>query len=355
MFHQLIQKQVGRISWFLPCLFMLLFSCSKTDKPVESGPHPMPLNIPSNFPAPVYDLNSNPITQEGFELGRKLFYDGKLSRDGSISCGFCHLQSSAFTQHGHSVSHGIDDRLGMRNSPPVMNLAWSRFFFWDGGVFNLDLQPVAPIENPVEMDEKIPVVIQKLKNDPVYPGLFKKAFGDTVINSTRMLKALSQFMLQCVSAQSRYDKYVRNEGGVLSPDELQGRILFQQKCASCHSTDLFTDNKFHNNGLPPSSRNDSGRYRVTLNPNDLYLFKTPSLRNVALTPPYMHDGRFFTLEAVLDHYSGSVYNSPTLDTLLLRNGSVGIPLSADEKAKIIAFLKTLSDDNFIHDPKLAEQ
>lgn len=332
---------------------LLAAACTKSKD--GAGLTPMPLNIPSNFPALVYDTASNPVTKEGFELGRKLFYDPLLSRNNTISCGSCHIQGSAFTHHGHDVSHGIDDKLGTRNSPPVMNLAWSRFFFWDGGVFNLDLQPIAPIENPVEMDEHIPVVLTKLKENSTYRKMFKAAFGSEEITSAALFKALSQFMLQCISANSRYDRYVRNEGVQLTNEELEGRTIFQQKCASCHSTDLFTDNDFHNNGLVPSMVNDKGRFLITLNESDLYKFKTPSLRNIAKTAPYMHDGRFYTLMAVLDHYSNGITDSPTLDSRLKTNGVPGIVLTADEKTKLVAFMNTLTDDEFIRDPKLSEQ
>jgi len=321
----------------------------------NTGLHPMPLIRPSNFPSFVYDTASNPITKEGFELGRKLFYDVKLSRNLTISCGFCHIQTSAFTQHGHAVSHGIDDRLGTRNSQPTFNLAWSKFFFWDGGVFNLDLQPLAPIKNHEEMDEDISNVIAKLKADAYYPKQFKRVFGSDNITATMMLKALSQFMLQCVSANSRYDRFVRGDGVQLTNAELAGKALFEQKCASCHSTDLFTDNSFHNNGLPPGVINDKGRSMITLQAADDYTFKTPTLRNLGYTPPYMHDGRFRTLHDVLDHYSSGVQNSPTLDPLLKQGGVIGIPLTNTEKVQIIAFLNTLNDESFVRDPRFSEQ
>lgn len=332
---------------------VLLTACSREDQ--QYLPTPMPLVVPSNFPQPVYNLSANPITKEGFALGRKLFYDGRLSRDGSISCGNCHIQSSAFTHHGHAVSHGIDDKVGTRNAPPVMNLAWQPFFLWDGGVFDLDLFPLAPIENPLEMDEHMPVVLDKLRQDADYLHLFNKAFGTPEITTANTLKALSQFMLQCVSANSRYDQYVRREGVSLTTDELAGQQLFAQHCSGCHSTDLFTDNAFHNNGLIPSLKDDKGRQRITLNAADAYRFKTPSLRNVALTPPYMHDGRFRTLEAVLEHYNSGVVASPTLAPLLQQNGQPGIPLTASEQKQIISFLQTLTDEAFIRNPLLSEQ
>lgn len=336
----------------LAVLVLLLAAVSKKESHVATS---LVFPQPANFPAPVYNMASNPLTKEGFELGRKLFYDPLLSRDGSISCATCHIQGSAFTHHGHDVSHGIDDELGFRNAPPVMNLAWSRFFFWDGGVFDLDLFPLAPIENPVEMDEKMPNVLRKLKKDKKYPYLFQQAFGPGEITSAHMLQALSQFMLLCISADAKYDKVVRNEGAVFTAEEAAGLAVFKAKCASCHSSDLFTDQKFHNTGLEPSLFRDSGRFRITLNPADWYAFKTPSLRNVLKTAPYMHDGRFYTLNAVYEHYDHGLQDTPGLDAELRKSGTKGIPLSAEERNQLTAFLATLTDEQFIRNAQFSEQ
>lgn len=310
---------------------------------------------PVNFPTPVYNFSGNEVTQGGFELGRKLFYDPLLSVNNSISCGNCHIQTSAFTQHGHSVSHGIFDRLGTRNSPPVMNLAWNSSFMWDGGIFDLDLQPLAPIANHVEMGEDITNVLNKLKSTTVYPPLFAKAYGSTDITTTRFLKALSQFMVMCVSNHSKYDSVMTHAGVSFSPTEEAGYQLFKQKCNSCHPEPLFTDFSFRNNGLVPSGVNDLGRYLVTLNDADKYKFKVPSLRNLQYTAPFMHDGRFFTLDAVLEHYNSQVQLMPTLDPLLHPASQAGIPLSSDERNKLLAFLGTLNDRVFITDKRFAEQ
>jgi len=310
---------------------------------------------PANFPQPVYHFNTNPVTEAGFELGRKLFYEPRLSRNNTISCGSCHIQSAGFTQHGHDVSHGIDDRLGSRNSPPIMNLAWSPTLMWDGGIFDLDLQPIAPITNFVEMDETVDNVLNKLRSDAKYVAMFKQAFGTEEINTARMMKALSQFMTMCVSSHSKYDSVMRNEGPHFTPQEQQGYLLVRQRCAGCHAEPLFTDNSFRNNGIAIGLNNDEGRYPVTLNPNDRYKFKVPSLRNLAYTAPYMHDGRFYTLDAVMDHYSSNVTATPNLDPLLQLNGVLGIPMSPQEKTSIIAFLQTLNDRVFITDPKFSEQ
>jgi cytochrome c peroxidase len=310
---------------------------------------------PHNFPEPAYHFSTNPVTKEGFELGRKLFYDGILSLDNTISCGSCHIQTSAFTHHGHEVSHGIKDRLGTRNTPAIMNLAWNTSFMWDGGVADLDLQPIAPITNHVEMDETIQHVVEKLNNDPNYPSLFKAAYGDSKITTASFLKSLSQFMVMCISSNSKYDSVKLNLGPAFTNDEQEGYAIFQQKCGACHTEPLFTDFSFRNNGIGPGFVNDSGRYKITLNEADMYKFKVPSLRNLAYTGPFMHDGRFVSLDEVLEHYNTGVKISATLDPLLQQNGETGIPLTADEKNKIKAFLGTLNDRSFLLDKKLSEQ
>ncbi|MFN8287931.1 MAG: cytochrome c peroxidase [Chitinophagales bacterium] len=311
------------------------------------------MTLPSNFPEPVYNFATNQVTPEGFELGRRLFYDTRLSRNNTISCGSCHQQFAAFSHSGHIVSHGINDLLGKRNAPAIMNMAWNYDFFWDGGVHSLDLVPPNPIKNPVEMDAQFSEVLDKLRATTEYPALFKAAFGTEEINSVRFLQAMSQFMNCLVSANSKYDKYVRGEGATLSEDELAGKELFTAKCAVCHSTDLFTDRSFHNNGIQ-ATVTDSGRYLVTLDPLDIGKFKTPSLRNIEKTGPYMHSGKFQTLQSVLDHYSDGIHNTPTLDNALITNGQPGIAMTAEEKAKIIAFLLTLTDKDFITDPRFSE-
>lgn len=330
----------------------LTSSCKKGNDTKED----IVFSTPANFPPPKYNFSSNPVTTAGFELGRKLFYETRLSRDNSTSCGSCHSSYSAFTHHGHALSHGIDNKIGTRNAPPVMNAAWSDEFMWDGGINKLDLLPIAPIENPVEMDLEFAIAVQRIKNSTDYPPLFKTAFGSNEVTGPRLLQALSQFMNMVISANSKYDKWKRGEGGVtLSSDEQEGLLLFQQKCSSCHSTDLFTDNKFHNNGIKNSFATDSGRAHITQLPQDVGKFKTPSLRNLKFTYPYMHDGSMTTLQQVLDHYSSGVKLSATLDTALNKNGVLGIPLTTTEKQKIIAFLNTLNDEDFIKDQRFAEQ
>lgn len=327
-----------------------LYACEKNITDAFTG-----FIKPSNFPEPVYHFETNSITAARFELGKKLFYETLLSANNTISCGSCHIQTSAFTHHGHIVSHGIEDRLGTRNAPPIMNLAWNTSFMWDGGIADLDLQSIAPITNHVEMDETMENVLRKLAATPNYPRLFKKAFGTTDINTTNFLKALSQFMLLCVSSNSKYDSVIRNEAGkTFTAEELAGRQLVQQKCGSCHAEPLFTDHSFRNNGLIPSSINDEGRFMVSQLPADRYKFKVPSLRNLAYTAPYMHDGRLLTLEGVLNHYSNHMQATQNIDSLFLQNGNIGIPLSADERKNILAFLNTLNDRSFLFDKRFSE-
>ena len=336
----------------------LLFSCSKSDNDEETEYYDIPLEIkiPSNFPSVAYDFKNNPPTKYGFELGKKLFYDGRLASDGVVSCGFCHIQQDAFTHHGHSVSHGVNNEVGKRNTPPIQNLAFQTSFMWDGASDHLDLQPIIPLTSPIEMNGNFEIALNMMRNDLEYKHLFNLAFENKQINSENMLKAIGQFMAMAVSSNSRYDKYRRNEsGGNLSQEELEGYVLFSQKCATCHATDIFTDNSFRNNGLSINPQvNDIGRYRVTELESDKYKFKVPSLRNIEKTAPYMHDGRFYTLEAVLNHYSNGVTATQNLDSILNANGVLGIPLTANEKMKIIAFLKTLTDNQFLTDKRFSE-
>lgn len=311
---------------------------------------------PANFPEPEYDFSRNPVTEAGFELGKRLFYEPRLSRNNTIACGSCHIQSASFTHHGHDVSHGIDDRLGTRNPMPIVNLAWQREFFWDGGVFDLDLSPVNAITSPVEMDETVPNVIRKLREHPDYPALFKKAFGTEEITDARLFKALSQFMLMAVSADTKYDKVMRNEeGAAFTEAEKKGYVFFKQRCATCHSEPLLTDRSYRNNGLQPNRVNDIGRDSVTLNPRDRYAFKVPSLRNWQYTAPYMHDGRFLTLNRVLEHYRSGIVDSETLDPIFRQpDGRIGIPMTDEEKENLMAFLQTLNDREFVTNPLFAE-
>lgn len=341
--------------WIFLIIMGALHSCSDEYEgiPIEEN-KAYSLEKPNGFPEMTFDVTGNPITVNGVALGKKLFYEGKLSRNNTISCGFCHIQEYAFTHHGHPISHGIDDRLGIRNTPPIQNMAFLKNYTWDGVSHHLDERSLVPITTDFEMDSSIPEVVGKLNSDDNYKKMFKAAFGDENITGGRVLKALSQFMVTMVSANSKYDQ-IKKATATFTNEETQGYQIFQNKCASCHSGELFTDESYRNTGMYYNAQlGDRGRYRVTLDWNDNMKFRVPSLRNVEYTAPYMHDGRFSTLEAVLNFYSDQVENQPNLDPLLKQNGHIGIPMTNQEKQYIIAFLKTLSDESFITNPKFAE-
>lgn len=309
---------------------------------------------PSNFPAPVYDFSKNKFNKIRIELGRRLFYDGTLSKNGTVSCGTCHVQASAFSHHGHRLSHGIFDSLGARNAPALQNLAWATSFMWDGGVKDLDLQPFVPITSHVEMGESVESVVDKIRKDPYYPTYFGAAFGTREITTAHVMQALSQFMLAMVSANSKYDKVMRKEGMTFTTEEATGYAVFKDKCASCHKEPFFTDFSFRNNGLYPYSE-DFGRIGITTQPGDKYRFKVPSLRNIALTAPYMHDGRFKNLDFVLQHYTIDVQPTDNIDPLLLQpSGRTGLSLTQPEKEALKSFLNTLTDSTFISNKGLSE-
>jgi cytochrome c peroxidase len=344
-----------KTKYILLLILPFLFSCAN-DIDDEYQNIPIDFKVPSNFPQPTYNFANNPLTEKGFELGKKLFYDGRLASDGIVSCGFCHEQENAFTHHGHTFSHGVGNAVGTRNTPSIQNLAYQSAFMYDGATTHLDLQPIIPFTSPIEMNGDFTKALTMMKTDAEYQKLFKIAFADGQINSENMLKALGQFMVMVTSSNSRFDKYRRNEiGGTLTDVELSGYSVFKSKCTSCHATDLMTDNSFRNNGLAVNPAvKDVGRYRVTELASDLYKFKVPSLRNVEKTAPYMHDGRFGTLEAVLNHYDSGIENSATLDPILNQNGKLGITLSETEKTQLIAFLKTLTDTEYLTDKRFSE-
>lgn len=300
-------------------------------------------SYPSHFPEPSYDFTRNPLKAMVIDLGRKLFYDPLLSRDNSISCASCHSPYNAFAHTDHDLSHGIRDQIGNRNAPALFNLAWQNTFMWDGAVNHLDVQALAPITHPKEMDETLVSVIEKLNKQAAYRKAFKLAFSDSIITGERILKALSQFQLTLVSANARYDK-VKSGGAVFTEQEEKGYRLFQTHCNSCHTEPLFTNGQFVSNGLPvDSTLNDAGRGGVTKRKQDSLLFKVPSLRNLSYTYPYMHDGRFKKLYQVLAHYTSGDKAQYNLD-LRLRQPFL---LNSVEKTDLVAFLLTLNDTSFV--------
>ncbi len=342
-------------------LFTGMVSCKKeaVPEPSSPAPHAVTLRVPGNFPAATDDPD-NPLTEEGIELGRILFYDARLSGNNRLSCASCHRQELAFSDGLDLSTAGSSGNKLLRHAPALFNLAWSKNgFFWDGGSKNLESQAFGPLTSTDEMHQDLYVLEAELNALPDYRARFRQAFNGEV-TSANIVKALAQFERTLVSGNSRYDRYRRKENdGQLSPIELSGRTLVADKCQSCHSGELFTDNAFHNNGLDDTfsdaeDRIFMGRFRVTNDPADLGRYKTPSLRNVLLTAPYMHDGRLKTIDQVLDHYARHVKPAPTTDPLLMpANRPTGIPLSTDERKAIIAFLATLTDSLFITDPKIS--
>jgi cytochrome c peroxidase len=303
--------------------------------------------VPQNWPKPIYDFNTNPISTEKVYLGRVLFYDPLLSKDNTISCASCHSPYSAFTHVDHALSHGIHDSIGTRNSPALMNLAWQKLFMWDGAIHHLDVQALAPISHPAEMGNSIQDVVKVLQTNKKYKQLFSKAFGDTTVTGEKTLKALSQFMLTLISANAKYDQVMQHKTE-FSEQEKKGYALFKNNCSSCHVEPLFSSFEFANNGLPvDASLNDLGRIKITQKSEDSLLFKIPSLRNSEYSYPYMHDGRFKKLSEVLNHYTQGIHQSSTLAPQLKK----GITLSSPEKVDLIAFLLTLSDKEFIFNKK----
>ncbi len=308
----------------------------------DRGTGPFP--VPKGFPPPLYAFDSNKITRAGFELGRKLFYDGRLSKDGNFPCASCHQQYAAFSTYEHRLSHGFNNEFSFRNAPALFNLAWQKELNWDGGVNHLDVQPLAPLLDPHEMAETLPSVLGKLKKDSAYPRLFTTVFGSPGINSQRVLRALAQFTVSLISANSKYDKVKRGEAS-FSVSEAPGYAIFQEKCARCHAEPLFTDLSYRNTGLALNpGLKDYGRMRITGSAADSLKFKVPSLRNIYLTSPYGHDGRFPTLTDELNHYDHGIALSETLDSGLRK----GIKLTENEKFYLIQFLGTLTDTAFTH-------
>jgi len=328
------------------CIGLFHLSCKKESVTVLQGKSDF-FAVPSHFPQPHYQFENNPVTSDGFELGRRLFYETRLSSDYSISCASCHHQSFAFSDAGKIFSSGVEGKIGSRNSPAMFNLAWSPSFMWDGGVNHIEIMPFAPLTDSVEMNMDMNDLLNRLRSYPEYPVMFKKAFGTEEINDQRFFYALTQFMSMMISSNSKYDKFL--QGMVeFSPEELNGKLLFEEHCISCHKGVLFTDYSFRNNGLD-SSPLDIGRERITQNADDRGKFKVPSLRNVMQTYPYMHDGRFMTIEQVIDHYRFSIQSSANLDPILVG----GITLTESEKEDLIQFLHTLTDWDFISDSRFS--
>ncbi|KAA5820864.1 cytochrome-c peroxidase [Algibacter amylolyticus] len=338
-------------------MLALLFCFSCENESVEQYvATPSPLQIPKlfadNIIPPIIPID-NPQTQEGITLGKKLFFDPILSGNNTQACADCHAPENAFSDSA-KFSEGINGNLGSRNSMPLFNLAWNydEKFFWDGNTFSLEHQAFVPVSDPNEMNSNWKDVQLKLQQDSEYPNLFKNAFGTSNIDSTLVAKAIAQFERTLISANSKFDQYLLGETELTS-NELNGFNVFMDEtkgdCFHCHGSDknpLWTDNSFHNNGLD-NTFTDLGLGAVTGDPADNGKFKSPSLRNLAFTAPYMHDGRFATLEEVINHYSEGLKTSATIDPLMKKINQGGVNLSDSDKADLKAFLLSLSDYDFI--------
>ena len=302
------------------------------------------------WPDKHYDYSQNTLTPEKIELGRFLFYDPILSEDASTSCASCHLSYTAFAHTDHELSHGIYDRIGTRNAPALFNLAYRSSFMWDGAIHNLDAQALAPIENHLEMNETLSSVVFKLQQKSFYKKQFYQAWGDSIITGEHVLKSIAAFLVTLESKGSKYDKFLAGEVE-FSEQELTGYSLFRLHCNSCHTEPLFASNEFKSNGLSYNDKlRDAGRMRITHLAKDSMLFQVPSLRNIEVSYPYMHDGRFTTLQQVMNHYSDLGTNKPSYLSKELNHSSI---LTSHQKQDLIAFLLTLTDHEFLFNSNYA--
>jgi len=327
---------------------------------IAPGATPYRFTISKSFPMP--DLpRDNPLTVEGVALGSRLFFDRRLSANNSESCANCHRPRIGMSEH-RRFSRGIGGEIGTRNSMPLENLAWKKEFFWDGRAASLREQVLQPIQNPIEMHQPLALLLRKLAADPDEHRLFANAFGTSEITSDRIARALEQFLLVQVSFDSKFDRVALGKEN-FTEDEQRGFQLFHTEydpyhgqygadCFHCHGGALFQSQSFANNGLD-SQFADAGRYIVSKREGDQGKFAVPSLRNVSVTGPYMHDGRFRTLEEVVEHYCTGMKRSATLDPNLAKHPDGGVPLSAADKRALVAFLRTLTDDRFLPPGNLA--
>ncbi len=323
----------------------------------SSATTPRPFVVPAGFPQPELPAD-NPLTEEGVELGRRLFGDRRLSARNTQSCASCHGMETAFSD-GRALSIGADGKPGTRNSMPLFNLAWSPSYAWDGSQPRLRDQALAAITNEVEMHADPAKIVAELGGDRRVREDFAAAFGTPEVSVERIGLALEQFMLTLVAADSKFDRSLRGTEQ-LTEEEQRGFALFVTEydpvrgklgadCFHCHGGTLFTDFGFRSNGLDVASV-DAGRAVVTGKPTDAGKFKTPSLRNVAVTAPYMHDGRFGTLEEVVAHYDRSVRRAANLDPNLAKHPDAGLQLTTDEQKALLAFLRTLTDSKLVSSP-----
>ncbi|WP_353120791.1 cytochrome c peroxidase [Myroides odoratus] len=335
--------KIGKISMLI--LLLGIVSCSSdNDYEAREANSLLDLAIPADFPSLNAAFYTNQPTKFGVALGEKLFFDPRLSRDNSIACASCHIQKSAYADH-QIQGVGIEGKVGLRNVPPIQNLAFMQYYNWDGSKRQLEKQVIVPIITPEEMHSSMLEVVGKLKEDAEYRILFHKTYGDQEITAERIYQSIAQYEYTLISANSKYDQ-VKQEKAVFTAKERYGYTVFNTHCASCHSGELFTDQTFRNIGFPINrDSNEAGRARVTGDLNDYMSFRVPSLRNIEYTAPYGSFGQFKTLREVLDYMDQGVLSNANLDPLFKDNQN-RLSLTEDEKEALIAFMKTLSDLSF---------
>jgi cytochrome c peroxidase len=359
-----LNKHTGMLGAMVLLLSAITLCAFNYHDAIPKGPYQ--LVYPANYGNRINVPDDNPTTQQGVYLGRMLFYEPRLSANNKLTCASCHEQSKAFTD-GRDFSLGVDYVPTTRNSMSLANLLWTRKFFWDGRVTGLEEQAAVPLTNPHEMGQALAISAKKLSTDKSYTALFKLVYGDETISGDRIVKAIAQFERTLISANSKYDQYLR-KAYQPTDDELKGMALFETSpqpakgirganCGRCHGGVKTYSELFHNNGLD-SIPIDNGIQDITGLATDKGRFKVPTLRNIALTAPYMHDGRFKTLQEVVDHYSDHVAESVSLSTFMRGesnqlNGKT-LKLLPKEKRQIIAFLNMLTDSTFISDPRFAD-
>ncbi|MGB0863208.1 MAG: cytochrome-c peroxidase [Saprospiraceae bacterium] len=345
------------------CILIIGFTACDNEEVIPKDETPYNLSY-GDLPVPVLP-SDNPLTVQGVELGKMLFYETMLSKDGTQSCVSCHRQEDGFSDTTQ-FSIGVENLPGKRQAMPVFNMAWhTNEFFWDGRAHLLRDQSLKPIQDPLEMNETLENVITKLSGEKEYRDQFSRAFGSTEITSEKMSLAMEQFMMSIVSYQSKYDEYLAGTTQLTASEE-RGRVLFFAEynpffpdqsgadCAHCHSGRNFENDEYMNNGLDTDANiTDIGREEVTEDANDKGKFKVPSLRNIEMTRPYMHDGRFQTLEEVIEHYNSGIKASTTADPTVLNTQSTGLFLNAQDKEDLLNFLKTLTDDTFLNNSEYA--
>lgn len=335
------------VTILLFCLFVTALIITESCKKQKYTPTRLTVIIPAHFPATAF-YQTNELTVEGVELGRRLFYDRSFSKDGSVSCGSCHQQNAAFGTFDHDLSHGVGGLHGTRNAMATFNLAWQKNSGWDGASTSLDAVYIKHITSTVEMAETVNNVVRKVNANNNYPALFNKAFGSAEINEQKLFAALTQFLATVISSSTKYDSVKQNLAS-FTASEQTGYTIFKNKCSSCHTEPLFTDFSYRNIGLPLSVLNDKGRMSITGNKTDSLKFRVPSLRNLFKSYPFMHDGRFVSFADVFNNYQSGIQQSATLDPLL----TSGIILTTNERTALTDFLKTLTDEKLVNDLKFA--